>query len=165
VVLCGGLEFGNWKPAVPLGLRGSEIWTMEDPPARLLFRGSLRRSGGGEASGSAWSVPVGLCCRCDASCFGFRSTSTSLTSSRNCDLAGQYLSNLATLRCTLLPTPSLSQAQQLNEGMMKDRNETVTNLIYTSVLPPCFPLSKHKPSTGQGTNPEGGEDRSQMKVT
>jgi hypothetical protein len=49
--------------------------------------------------------------------------------------------------------------------MMKDRNETVTNLIYTSVLPPCFPLSKHKPSTGQGTNPEGGEDRSQMKVT
>jgi hypothetical protein len=41
--------------------------------------------------------------------------------------------------------------------MMKDRNEIITNLIYTSVFPSCFPLSKHKTGTGQGTSPEGGE--------
>jgi hypothetical protein len=118
-VLHFGWEFG--RPAVPLGLRGSEIWTilwtMEDPPARLLFRGSLRRSGGGDAH-SAWLV--GLCCRCDVSCFCFRSTLQVLPQA-NCDLdQDNTIQYLIVQRCGVyllvpysyfLPLPFLSSSQ------------------------------------------------------
>ena len=135
------------------------LWTMEDPPARLLFRGSLRRSGSGKAH-SAWLV--GLCCRCDVSCFCFRSTLQVLPQA-NCDLDqdNNTVLNLATLRrpspCTLLvlPTPSLSQIQPVSRTDERSENDHLPYLHFTSsgVLNP----SRLRSTTRQGTNPEGGE--------
>jgi hypothetical protein len=138
-VLHLGCELG--RALCLLGLRGSEIWTilwtMEDPPARLLFRGSLRRSGGGDAH-SAWLV--GLCCRCDVSCFCFRSTLHVLPQA-NCDLDqdNNTVLNLATQQrpspCTLLvlPTPSLSQLQPVSRTVKETSEQTPTSP--SSLLP------------------------------
>jgi hypothetical protein len=121
---------------------------MEDPPARLLFRGSLRRSGGGEAH-SAWSV--GLCCRCDVFlkpiAIWIRTRIQYLILQR----CGVHLSPVP--YSYFLPLPFLSPASFANDE--RNENDHLPHLHYTSsgVLNP----SRLRSTTRQGTNPEGGE--------